>query len=121
MNNKRKFQRSAPWQAKLPWWKTFYLGVLAGAYIGFGCALALSVGGAVPGIVAAGAPGVQRILFGAFGLPFGTHARPAARPPFLSQLSRFGPSTLAADHGVAAHAAAGGGGAFAAPAPRARS
>jgi hypothetical protein len=58
-------------KAKLPWWKTLYLGILAGAYIGFGCALALSVGGAVPGIVSAGALGVQRILFGAFGLPFG--------------------------------------------------
>jgi hypothetical protein len=61
----------------LPWWKTLYLGILAGAYIGFGSCLALSVGGAVPGIVAAGGLGVQRMIFGAFGLPFGGLPRPA--------------------------------------------
>ena len=63
------------YQAKLPWWKTLYLGILAGAYIGFGCALALSVGGAVPGIIGSGALGVQKMMFGAFGLPFGTNCK----------------------------------------------
>lgn len=50
--------------------KIFKLGVVAGCHIAFGAYLAISVGGACPGIAAAN-PGLQKIIFGAFGLPFG--------------------------------------------------
>lgn len=54
----------------MPFPKVFLLGVLAGAYIAIAAVLALSVGGAVPELAAAN-PGLQKILFGAIGLPFG--------------------------------------------------
>ncbi len=48
----------------------FKLGIVSGAHIGFGAYLAITVGGACPGIAAAN-PGLQKIIMGAFGLPFG--------------------------------------------------
>jgi ferredoxin-nitrite reductase len=50
--------------------RTFVLGVLSGAHIAFGAYLLLSVGGASPALAAAN-PGLQKILCGVFGLPFG--------------------------------------------------
>ena len=46
------------------------LGVLAGVYTAFGATLALSVGGNCPGLAAVN-PGLQKALFGLYGLPFG--------------------------------------------------
>jgi len=57
-------------KANMPASKVFQLGMLSGAHIGFGALLMLSVGGACPGIAAAN-PGLQKIILGAFGLPFG--------------------------------------------------
>ncbi|CAD7705450.1 unnamed protein product [Ostreobium quekettii] len=57
-------------KAKLDVWKTFLFGLLAGAYVGMGALLALTVGGACPGILQAN-PGLQKIVLGTFGLPFG--------------------------------------------------
>eukprot|EP00934_Nitzschia_sp_Nitz4_P008650 Nitzschia sp. Nitz4//scaffold113_size70149//55181//56270//NITZ4_005959-RA/size70149-augustus-gene-0.86-mRNA-1//1//CDS//3329533368//8640//frame0 len=50
--------------------KIFKLGIVSGAHIAFGAYLAITVGGACPGIAAQN-PGLQKIIFGAFGLPFG--------------------------------------------------
>lgn len=50
--------------------KIFFLGIISGCHIAFGSCLALMIGGAVPGIKAAN-PGLQRIIFGSFGLPLG--------------------------------------------------
>ena len=47
--------------------KTFLLSCLAGIYISYGCVLAISVGGQLPSLD----KGLQKLLFGAFGLPFG--------------------------------------------------
>jgi formate/nitrite transporter len=57
-------------KAGMPASKIFGLGVLSGCHIGFGAFLMLSVGGACPGLAASN-PGLQKILLGAFGLPFG--------------------------------------------------
>ena len=57
-------------KAGMPIDKIFALGMLSGAHIGFGAFLMLSVGGACPGLVASN-PGLQKIVLGAFGLPFG--------------------------------------------------
>lgn len=57
-------------KASAPAGKIFSLGVVSGAHIAFGAFLALTVGGACPEIAAAN-PGLQKIIFGAFGLPFG--------------------------------------------------
>ena len=57
-------------KASLPFTKVLLLGILSGIHIGFGAFLALSIGGMCPGIMAAN-PGLQKIIFGAFGLPFG--------------------------------------------------
>lgn len=46
------------------------MGVAAGCYVAFGGFLALSVGGQCPGIAATN-PGLQKMIFGAFGFPFG--------------------------------------------------
>jgi formate/nitrite transporter len=54
-------------KGKMPWWKTLYLGILAGCYIAYGCTLAISLGGQLPNAD----PGHKKLLFGAFGLPFG--------------------------------------------------
>jgi len=50
--------------------KIFKLGIAAGCHIGFGSYLAITVGGACPQIAEAN-PGLQKMIFGAFGLPFG--------------------------------------------------
>lgn len=50
--------------------KIFKLGVVSGCHIGFGAYLAITVGGACPGLMATN-PGLQKIVLGAFGLPFG--------------------------------------------------
>lgn len=50
--------------------KIFTLGVVSGCHIAFGAYLAITVGGACPGIAAEN-PGLQKIILGAFGLPFG--------------------------------------------------
>lgn len=57
-------------KASASWEKIFKLGIAAGCHIGFGSYLAITVGGACPEIAAAN-PGLQKIIFGAFGLPFG--------------------------------------------------
>jgi len=57
-------------KAAAPAGKIFKLGVVAGAHIAFGAYLAVTVGGACPGIAAEN-PGLQKIILGAFGLPFG--------------------------------------------------
>eukprot|EP00189_Rhodosorus_marinus_P012794 CAMPEP_0184738234 /NCGR_PEP_ID=MMETSP0315-20130426/946_1 /TAXON_ID=101924 /ORGANISM="Rhodosorus marinus, Strain UTEX LB 2760" /LENGTH=312 /DNA_ID=CAMNT_0027205875 /DNA_START=73 /DNA_END=1011 /DNA_ORIENTATION=- len=56
--------------SKKPIWKIFISSILGGAYIGYGSLLALTVGGACPGLLATN-PGLQQMVFGAFGLPFG--------------------------------------------------
>lgn len=50
--------------------KILALGVLSGAHIGFGALLMLSVGGACAGLASSN-PGLQKMIAGAFGLPFG--------------------------------------------------
>lgn len=57
-------------KASAPWEKIFKLGIAAGCHIGFGSYLAITVGGACPAIAEAN-PGLQKIIFGSFGLPFG--------------------------------------------------
>jgi len=57
-------------KASATWAKIFKLGIVSGAHIGFGSYLAITVGGACPEIAAAN-PGLQKMIFGAFGLPFG--------------------------------------------------
>jgi len=50
--------------------KIFKLGIVSGAHIAFGAYLAVTVGGACPGLAASN-PGLQKMVLGAFGLPFG--------------------------------------------------
>jgi len=50
--------------------KIFRLSVVSGCHIAFGAYLALTVGGACPQIAQTN-PGLQKIILGAFGLPFG--------------------------------------------------
>ncbi|KAG5188732.1 Formate/nitrite transporter [Tribonema minus] len=50
--------------------KTLILGVLAGAYISVGALLALTIGANCPGLVGSN-QGLQRLIYGAIGLPFG--------------------------------------------------
>jgi len=57
-------------KASKSWADIFTLGIASGCHIAFGAYLALAVGGACPGIAAEN-PGLQKIIFGAFGLPFG--------------------------------------------------
>ena len=57
-------------KANMPAGKIFKLGVLSGAHIGFGAFLMLTVGGACPALALEN-PGLQKIILGAFGLPFG--------------------------------------------------
>jgi formate/nitrite transporter len=57
-------------KANMPADKIFHLGVLSGCHIGFGAFLMLTVGAACPGLAATN-PGLQKIILGAFGLPFG--------------------------------------------------
>ncbi|CAK9106545.1 unnamed protein product [Durusdinium trenchii] len=54
--------------------KIFCSSILGGAFIGYGAYLACTVGGACPGLLETwqeSNPGVQKMIFGAFGLPFG--------------------------------------------------
>ena len=55
-------------KAALPAGTTLVLGVLAGAFIGFGSFLALSVGGACPGLASAN-PGLQKMVLVRAGVP----------------------------------------------------
>eukprot|EP01036_Dinobryon_divergens_P027781 gene27781-36608_t len=57
-------------KASLSVQKIFILSILSGIHIGFGAFLVLSVGAACPEIAKTN-PGLQKILMGAFGLPFG--------------------------------------------------
>jgi len=57
-------------KASLSPMKIFTLAILSGIHIGFGAFLVLSVGAACPEI-GKNNPGLQKILMGAFGLPFG--------------------------------------------------
>jgi formate/nitrite transporter len=57
-------------KALLPVWKTALLGVVAGCYIGFGALLLLHVGCSCPGLAATN-PGLQKLVAGVVGLPFG--------------------------------------------------
>jgi formate/nitrite transporter len=50
--------------------KIFKLGLISGCHIGFGAFLMMTVGGGCPGLAATN-PGAQKIILGAFGLPFG--------------------------------------------------
>lgn len=52
------------------WEKVFKLGIVSGCHIGFGMYLATTVGGACPGLASTN-PGLQKMVMGAFGLPFG--------------------------------------------------
>lgn len=53
-------------KAAAPAAKTFLMGIISGCHIGFGALLAVSIGGNCPGLVATN-PGLQKIIFGAFG------------------------------------------------------
>ncbi|KAK9811204.1 hypothetical protein WJX73_010339 [Symbiochloris irregularis] len=57
-------------KATAPFDKTLLSAVLAGAYVGFGGMLALSVGANLPEIAASN-PGLQKLILGGFGLPAG--------------------------------------------------
>jgi len=57
-------------KASKSWSDIFKLGIVSGCHIGFGAYLAIAIGGACPGIAAQN-PGLQKMIFGAFGLPFG--------------------------------------------------
>mmetsp|Transcript_49908 Transcript_49908/g.120904 ORF Transcript_49908/g.120904 Transcript_49908/m.120904 type:complete len:329 (-) Transcript_49908:310-1296(-) len=57
-------------KAKAAWGKIFKLGIVSGCHIAFGAYLAITVGGACPGLAQTN-PGLQKIILGAFGLPFG--------------------------------------------------
>lgn len=57
-------------KAGMPASKIFTLGIMSGAHIAFGAYLMLSIGGCCPGLAATN-PGLQKIVLGAFGLPFG--------------------------------------------------
>jgi len=57
-------------KAAAPAAKIFQLGIVAGAHIAIGAYLAVSVGGACPGLATTN-PGLQKLIFGAIGLPTG--------------------------------------------------
>ena len=57
-------------KANGPFAKTFISAILAGAYVGFGAMLALMIGGNCWDLAASN-PGLQKMIFGAFGLPVG--------------------------------------------------
>lgn len=57
-------------KSTLPWKKIAMASIISGIHIGFGAYLALAVGGSIPK-VAAENPGLQRIMYGSFGLPLG--------------------------------------------------
>jgi formate transporter len=49
-------------KATAPWKKIFTLGIVSGCHIAFGAYLAITVGGACPGIAAEN-PGLQKVRF----------------------------------------------------------
>lgn len=51
---------------------TLILGIISGCHIAFGGLLAVTIGANLPGIKASD-PGLQKLLFGLFGLPFGLY------------------------------------------------
>lgn len=53
-------------KAASPASKIFLMGIISGCHIGFGALLAVTVGGNCPGLIASN-PGLQKIIFGAFG------------------------------------------------------
>lgn len=57
-------------KVEAPWISAVVLGILAGMYISVGALLALSVGGSMPEAKEDN-PGLQKIVLGLFGLPFG--------------------------------------------------
>ncbi|KAK9793726.1 hypothetical protein WJX73_002446 [Symbiochloris irregularis] len=57
-------------KARQPWWKTFWLGILAGVYLSLGGAFSYSVGGQLPQLMQSN-PGLQKLIFAGFGLPLG--------------------------------------------------
>lgn len=69
-------------KAALPVGTTLVLGVLAGAFIGFGSFLALSVGGACPGLASAN-PGLQKMVLVRAG------PSPPLRPVVLKKRHQF--------------------------------
>lgn len=54
-------------KAAAPFSKIFKLGIVAGCHIAFGAYLAISVGGACPGIASSN-PGLQKLIMGGMGL-----------------------------------------------------
>ena len=73
-------------KAALPAGTTLVLGVLAGAFIGFGSFLALSVGGACPGLASAN-PGLQKMVLVRAGpsLPMLVRHSPRCVCPLMQQ------------------------------------
>lgn len=57
-------------KAKMPFLKALMASVIGGAFIGYGAYLCLCVGGSCPGLTQSN-PGLGKLLFGLFGLPFG--------------------------------------------------
>ncbi|CAM9237288.1 unnamed protein product [Ascophyllum nodosum] len=52
--------------------ETLLLGIISGCHIAFGGLLAITIGGAMPGIKEQN-PGLQKLVYGLFGLPFGLY------------------------------------------------
>jgi formate/nitrite transporter FocA (FNT family) len=48
-------------KATASWYKIFKLGIVSGCHIGFGAYLAITVGGACPGLAAEN-PGLQKVM-----------------------------------------------------------
>eukprot|EP00951_Prasinocladus_malaysianus_P029214 scaffold268741_cov28-Prasinocladus_malaysianus.AAC.1 len=57
-------------KANLPWMKILVMGVMAGIMIGYGAFMAAAIGGNCGGLAQTN-PGLQKMIMGAFGLPFG--------------------------------------------------
>lgn len=57
-------------KANQDWVKILAMGVMAGVMIGFGAFMAASIGASCPQLAATN-PGLQKMVYGAFGLPFG--------------------------------------------------
>lgn len=55
--------RTGAEKALLPWWKVFWLSILAGAYLGLGAAFYLYVGGQLPSIQKSDT-GIQKLILG---------------------------------------------------------
>eukprot|EP00455_Lapot_gusevi_P010386 TRINITY_DN146_c0_g1_i12.p1 TRINITY_DN146_c0_g1~~TRINITY_DN146_c0_g1_i12.p1 ORF type:complete len:436 (+),score=154.93 TRINITY_DN146_c0_g1_i12:129-1436(+) len=59
------FEKSGLAKCHLRWYKTFFLGVLGGVFVGFGGCVAISVGWGIPYLAANGMVGLQKFIFGA--------------------------------------------------------